>query len=150
MLAYSRNWLIWMRYLAKLAGNAVTGYNGSVNRLLSCSVWKKLELLDLLKPFRGQRGGNHNRRITVKHIECIEPLARRKFLYFSGQRGINRSNVLNIQVASSSTTTTTISTEEKHSNKRSWAKMFPQFCLLNARSLPTNGRTLNSHINTLY
>ena len=148
-------------------------------RYWSCSVWKKLELFDALRPFkvnrtvakrsvsyyvhiissswvltkqwntvrfatirlkwktafRGQRGGNHNRRTNIKLIECVEPLERRKFFYFSGQRGIHRVNLLNIQVASSSTTTTT-TTEANH--------------FLNGRSLLQKTDELSTHISTHY
>ena len=71
MLAYSRNGLISMRYLAKSAANINTSYsiNGSVNQRLSCSVWKKLELFDTLRPFKA--AFHFNRTVAKRSVSYI-------------------------------------------------------------------------------
>ena len=85
ILQYSRNTLLSIRQFMKipLAGQRLSG-----------QLWDNLFYCKILKPTRGQRGGNHLRNHSIR---AINPSTSREPVV-SFRNGVNRSNLLNIQV----------------------------------------------------
>ena len=85
ILRYSRNTLLSIRHFMKipLAGQRLSG-----------QLWDNLFYCKILKPTRGQRGGNHLRNHSIR---AINPSTSREPVV-SFRNGVNRSNLWNIQV----------------------------------------------------
>ena len=91
MLVYPRNMLISMRNCWKSLYEFGSG-DRRIYRPLSYHVWDKLKFYNLLPLARGQRGGNHLRRVHGKVITTIKPLVGRQNA-IAKQRGRNSASL---------------------------------------------------------
>ena len=95
MISYTRGMLLGA--LRKCWKSVISSSYGSTVKPLSSEVWSTLRSYGILAQFRGQRGGNHLRKIYSKKIITIESSAERKIYTGCKQRKANLCNLLNIQ-----------------------------------------------------
>ena len=127
MLTYSRSSLLNFRQLWKIQSRRY--YSNSPNgsrKLISPDVWNALKSADILKPFRGKRGGRLKE--TFIAIGVITSRRNGRLIPERNRPYLTERNLLNIRSVNSDVNYTT-----RSSNLHTIS--MPRFCLMNARSL---------------
>lgn len=131
MLSYSRNSLLCIRKLWKVQA---TCHRVSLNKpqnAISSEVWNRLKSIELLRPYRGKRGGrtkelsNIIRAIIPRHFINRKPTRSQPF--------INQRNLLNIQIVASPTIVNSEQQQRPSPLERSY--FVPSLLLSNTMSL---------------
>lgn len=96
MLVYSRNMLMSIRNSWKFLSS--TARNKSVHLPLPSQLWESLASLNLLARRRGQWGRNHLLYLCGQANRTVHQSTRNGHIFFPKRNGVNRANLLNIQV----------------------------------------------------
>ena len=89
ILEYSRNALLSIHHFMKF----IPSESRNAHLHLSEQLWVKLASYNILKCIRGQRGGNHLRKRTIR----VSETSKKQESFVLGDKGVNLANLLNIQ-----------------------------------------------------
>ena len=96
ILEYSRNALLSIRHFMKFIPNE----SRDAQLHLPEQLWVKLASYNILKCIRGQRGGNHLRKHTIR----VSETSKKQESFVLGDKGVNLANLLNIQASTLNST----------------------------------------------